>query len=110
MVIISACHSGGLGSFHAIAWNFWDDCKNETKTGTIEENETKTRQLKKITTISKVIEKTKNITMAIEKLNNNEAFKNEKSKNNIFLEIAVIKINFKRCHLEYWKNNLLIKS
>ena len=38
VVIIFACHSGGLGSITAIASNFLDDCKKETKT----------RQLKKM--------------------------------------------------------------
>ena len=32
MVFTSVCHLGGLGSIPTKAWNFLDDCKNETKT------------------------------------------------------------------------------
>ena len=45
MVINFVCHSGGLCSNPAIAWNVLDDCKNE-KNERFEENETTTWHLK----------------------------------------------------------------
>ena len=55
-----------------------------------------------------VIEKWNN-NEAFEKWNNNEAFE-KWNNNNIFLEIVGIKSDFKWHHIEYWKNNWLIKK
>ena len=43
------------------------------------------------------------------KKNNNKVFEKWNNNGNIFLEIVGIQSDFKWHHLEYWKNNWLIK-